>query len=78
MERKLCWQAVVPAIMPMLCIFCCTAAAGRGDAQEASSGCEEYLTSPLCLQVQKHDLRPAGPGCVIVHEGDVHLVSKER
>ncbi|CAL5229576.1 g12932 [Coccomyxa viridis] len=30
------------------------------------------------LQVQQHDLRPVGPGCVIVHEGDVHLVSNER
>ena len=30
------------------------------------------------MQVQSDDLRPAGPGCVIVHEGDVHLVNSER
>ena len=29
-------------------------------------------------QVQSHDLRPAGPGDVIVHGGEVHLVSSDR
>ena len=43
--------------------------------------CSSMLRKPaslLYLQVQKKNLRPAGPGCVIVHEGDVHLVSSER
>ena len=32
----------------------------------------------LAEQVQSHDLRPAGPGDVIVHGGEVHLVSSDR
>ncbi|CAK0784572.1 hypothetical protein CVIRNUC_007776 [Coccomyxa viridis] len=34
--------------------------------------------TPASLKVQSHDLRPAGPGDVIVHGGEVHLVSSDR